>query len=713
MPVLRDSTDQNQDLERRIDVGRFAVMVTLGFAVLWLVVLVAARDFKSAVLALLVVAVYSVILVLFRLGWTTFGRSLWLIAASLFAFLGLFFAPSGSDVDLLFLPMFGMPFIVFSWRTERSSILVFVAYPILLWMLSLALGAEAQSEYYFGIPSFSGALSESAISLGIWATCGALFIAELAYFNYLAHSSELDAISARLAAENANRAKSEFLANMSHEIRTPMNGVIGMIEVLETMEPTSEQGRAIGTIRNSAFSLLRIIDDILDAAKIEAGELRIDRSKTELHRVAEGVAETLIAAADTCEVKIHLVVDPRLPEWIISDSGRLRQIMLNLLGNAIKFSAEEFTGRKGEVKLVLERLPDDQMRISIIDNGMGMSPKFQEKLFRPFIQNEASTTRKVGGTGLGLVITAKLVELLGGTIAVSSTEGRGSEFHVVLPLIEADGPHHLQDISGLQIYWLEEAPNHLQSLIEQFFDKNNVRITFDYNLDHLIAETPKFPDSPIFILSYKTVEQDAEMQQAILKKLPDAKFIVFSKNRSDRLGLIQNDTYRMQVSPILPTDVYRSLTILSGRVVVEDNTHDVSSTAPVKADAAQAPKSILLVEDNEINRIVILKQLEILGYQAEVAKDGKEGLNLWSSRDFDLVLTDCHMPTMDGFEMTGAIRSSEDAKNQSRTPIIAITANALQGEADRCLASGMDDFLAKPVELRRLREKIERLIEAA
>jgi len=608
------------------------------------------------------------------------------------------------------LPLICLPFLAFSWKTEKCYLIAFLLLSAAAWLAIVLFGLTGASLAVFGLAPINSAISPDVIRYGLQATVAVLLIAELAFFASVTNQAQDNMLAARRTAEAAAIAKGEFLANMSHEIRTPMNGVIGMIEVLETMQPTTDQSRILGTVRNSAFSLLRIIDDILDASKLEAGKLEMSPVVTDLRNTIEGVAVTLQNMADQFSVRIRLYVDPDVPDHIMIDSGRLRQIMLNLLSNAIKYSAHELTNRTGEVYFFVDYPKDGELLIRFQDNGIGMSNEVLERLFQPFMQADNKSTRRVTGTGLGLVITRMLVDQMQGTIDVDSTPNRGTTVQIKIPIriIEPQAFEKPTSLQGLSVGWVTHKDGFLPKRIHEFFAKHGI------DLQIIQADTTLTPtqigQDPNRIFAFFSPDYDLcnDWQDQIRAVLPTPRFIMMTDVRSDRLGLIQPDVMRIQMFPMLPTELHRALAVLSGRArETRRPSVDVKSIElSAETKEMRHNKRLLIVEDNEINRVVLIKQLEILGYAPIVAKNGQDGFNTWQNGSFDAVLSDCHMPIMDGFEMSQAIRRAELEQGLDRTPIIAITANALKGDADKCFASGMDDYIAKPVEIHTLEQKL-------
>ena len=392
------------------------------------------------------------------------------------------------------------------------------------------------------------------------------------------------------------------------------------------------------------------------------------------------------------------------------DSGRLRQIMLNLLSNAIKYSAHELTNRTGEVYFFVDYPKDGELLIRFQDNGIGMSNEVLERLFQPFMQADNKSTRRVTGTGLGLVITRMLVDQMQGTIEVDSTPNRGTTVQIKIPIriIEPQAFEKPASLQGLSVGWVTHKDGFLPKRIHEFFAKHGI------DLQIIQADTALTPtqigQDPNRIFAFFSPDYDLcnDWQDQIRAVLPTPRFIMMRDVRSDRLGLIQPDVMRIQMFPMLPTELHRALAVLSGRArETRRPSVDVKSIElSAETKEMRHNKRLLIVEDNEINRVVLIKQLEILGYAPIVAKNGQDGFNTWQNGSFDAVLSDCHMPIMDGFEMSQAIHRAELEQGLDRTPIIAITANALKGDADKCFASGMDDYIAKPVEIHTLEQKL-------
>ena len=523
----------------------------------------------------------------------------------------------------------------------------------------------------------------------------------------------------RDAAEQASRAKSSFLATMSHEIRTPMNGVLGLLELLQQSQLSAEQQEMAAVIGESASSLLKIIDDILDFSKIEAGKLEVEQVPLALLTLVEGVAETLAAAARKKALAMVTFVDPDVPDLVRGDPVRLRQILFNLIGNAIKFTD------KGQVTIETVPAPGRPGTIlfKIIDTGIGLTPEGKTRLFQAFMQADDSTTRKFGGTGLGLSICKRLAENMGGDISVESEFGVGSTFTVMLPLpTEPAETRQKRQLDGVSVLVVEDDPT-MRTVLARYLGAEGAHVEWVDSAEAALSRLRgRGAKVDVLVVDYKLPGIDGfalRQQVAESRTLATIGMVLVTAydDRGQRRRALEAGFKSYLTKPVRRAVLLRAVEIALGRADGDESAADeapVDRGAPADRNLALAEGRLILVaEDNPTNQMLVRRQLERLGYAADIVVDGRQGIDAYASVPYGMVITDCHMPVMDGFELTQKIRDLEHLTGRPRVPIVALTANVLQGEAERCLAAGMDDYLGKPVRLGRLAETIQRWLPKA
>jgi PAS domain S-box-containing protein len=516
--------------------------------------------------------------------------------------------------------------------------------------------------------------------------------------------------AAILAAESANRAKSTFLATVSHEVRTPLNGIIGMATLLQHTRLDPVQREYADTIRSSADSLLTILNDILDFSKIEAGKLAIEEIEFDLHEQVDAVGALLAFAAAGKNLELIVNVHPEVPRRVVGDPQRLRQCLLNLAGNAIKFTPA------GQVSIDVQPVAETTaVRLEVRDTGIGISNESLATLFQPFAQADSTTSRKFGGTGLGLSIVRRLAELMRGTVGANSTLGQGSQFWLQLPLRAVIAPHaHSPSLPTRARVLCVDANATVRSMLSLQLRALGYEANAAADLHEARVLLARNHDQPYaaLLIDYRLIRNSTpELRDSFSVEKALGRTHSIAMTRVDDIAEMQDITARGFVAYLSKPCKQRELAECLERAMSANGGRDVrivTPSGPGRVAARRYYGSVLLVEDNPVNQRVTLKLLERLGCSAEAVDHGEAAIIRAAQQPFGLILMDMQLPGIDGVETTRRIRSSELPGHDA--PIVALTGNAMQEQIRECHAAGMDDHLAKPLDIERLRAVLERFL---
>ena len=583
--------------------------------------------------------------------------------------------------------------------------------PYALAVLALGLVSLLASAYYSGVDMTETRVRYTLNDVVVASMIVTFFIFLMNSYRYRTWKSakiiERESTIKVQQADLQSQAKSRFIATMSHEIRTPMNGIIGMAEMLHTTPLNKEQKNFVDVISYSSHSLLNVINDILDYSKIEAGRVTLEKTDFDVYELCAEIATIFKSTADKNSIEFVVCIDPAVPARIKGDPSRLRQVLLNLIGNAFKFT------RVGRVEVKVDKRADTvdggELEFTILDTGIGISQLQQAKLFKPFQQADSSITREYGGSGLGLSISKSLIELMGGSIEVDSAPRQGSTFvfSIYYETAAAAAPvMHIPRLSGVRLL-LVGRPSHYGMELSRHLQHWGVQVDSERQVGQAIERLGDIDQ--FFAVVVLDLDSNSDLDPLMVEQLQNTCHVKSVECMVLSSEQYPNYSFKVLTKPVCAFQFKRPLAEALGLL---DENHQATQINALTSELLGC--CVLVVEDNDINQKVITSMLDKLGARYQVAQNGRQACTEYARvhQEIDVILMDCEMPVMDGEAATRRIRQLEREENWNRVPIIALTAHAMKEHIDSCLAAGMDDHISKPVEMSVLRDKILKAAQA-